>query len=41
MIKKMHHKSNNIIWLEVEQGDKLNHYKDMFMQIWLFMHLAW
>ena len=39
MIKKLHHKSNNIVWLGIEQGGRLNNHKGMLMQIWLLMHL--
>ena len=35
MIKKIHHKSNNIVWLEIEWEDRLNHLKGMLM------HLVW
>ena len=31
--KRNYYKSNNIIWLEIEWGDKLNHLRGMLMQI--------
>ena len=37
----MHHNSNDIVLLEIEQEGKLNHDKGMLMQIWLLMHLVW
>ena len=37
--KKMHHKSNNIVWTEIEQGGILNHLRAMLMHIWLLIHI--